>query len=126
MTKGNHQCPDFSRFLEDILFPSGKVFLMLMSILCSLQKSGRGHNNTKVNSRCEFRIGYLVFYPFQKICPSSLSFSFSGNSLSNSSASASSTKYTFGVAYSPVMPFKYPAISSLQRKNDASAPSGKP
>lgn len=34
--------------------------------------------------------------------------------------SFSSTKYPSGVAYSPVIPFKYPGISSLHRKKDAS------
>ena len=70
--------------------------------------------------------GSLLIRYSEKICPGSLSFSFGGNPLSKISASSSSTKYPCGGAYSPVTPSRYPGISSLHRKNDASAPSGRP
>ena len=50
-----------------------------------------------------------------------------GNVLSVSSAASSSGKrYTSGGPYSPLTPLKYPGINSLQRKKDASSPSGTP
>ena len=64
--------------------------------------------------------------PYEKSCPGSFFFSLYGNCLSNSSAAFSSTKYPSGGAYSPVTPSRYPGISSLQRKNDASSPSSSP
>ncbi len=64
--------------------------------------------------------------PYEKSCPGSSFFSLYGNCLSNSSTAFSSTKYPSGGAYSPVTPSRYPGISSLQRKNDASSPSSSP
>jgi hypothetical protein len=64
--------------------------------------------------------------PYENICPGSVFFSLYGNCLSNSSTAFSSTKYPSGGAYSPVTPSRYPEISSLQRKNDASSPSSSP
>ena len=65
----------------------------------------------------------------QKICPDSFNLRFGGNCVSkssNASGSRSATKYSSGGAYSPLTPFRYPGISSLQRKKKTSAPSGRP
>ena len=72
-----------------------------------------------------FTAGPSSFICYQS-CPGSFSFSLGGNCLSNSSAFPSSTKYPEGVAYSPMIPSRYPGMSSLHRKKDASSPSGKP
>lgn len=71
-------------------------------------------------------IRYPSVIRYSKICPGSFCLIFSGNILSKTSASSSSTKYPCGGAYSPVTPSRYPGINSLQRKNEASDPSGSP